>query len=334
MSASMAPLNLDDLGPKTEAVKDALAPGRISRSAVLTQLRNQKDHTMDGIIAAVPTPIDVDFSPIKAAFLEHCTWALSNGCDGLNILGTTGEANSFPSEARAQVMGWAATALPTDRLMVGTGTPSLEETIHLTSLADDLGYPVALVLPPYYYKPASDEGLLAWYRALHQALSDRAIRIFFYNFPQMTGFTIPVPVIAALARDLPERFAGIKDSSGDLDYCRAIRAAAPQMDVFPSSETTLDRVVQDGFAGCISATVNITAPICGEVWRHRDDPPADQLAELDRQRSAMAGPNLIASVKHMVGIRSEDANWGRVLPPLLPLSDAQARSLQSALSGG
>ena len=121
---------------------------------------------MQGVIAAVPTPVDTAFHPQKALFLEHCQWALANGCDGLNILGSTGEANSLSIQARRDVMGWAAAALPKTRLMVGTGTPALAETIALTEHADDLGYSVALVLPPYYYTPASDAGLIAWYMML------------------------------------------------------------------------------------------------------------------------------------------------------------------------
>src|SRR5690606_29383054 len=132
------------------------------------------------------------------------------------------------------IMGWTAGAFDRDRLMVGTGTPALAETISLTVHADDLGYPVALVLPPYYYTPPSDSGLIAWYLSLHEALGDRPIKVWFYNFPQMTGFVIPEQVIAELHRKAPARFDGIKDSSGDLDYCRRLVDAMPALRVFPS----------------------------------------------------------------------------------------------------
>lgn len=286
---------------------------------------------MDGIIAAVPTPVDRTGVPMRDLFVEQCQWALTHGCDGLNVLGSTGEANSFDTETRRVVMGWAAEACPKGRLMVGTGTPSLAETIALTTAADDLGYGVALVLPPYYYKPASDAGLIAWYLALHQALGDRAIQIYFYNFPQMTGLTIPVAVIAELARLHPARFTGIKDSSGDLDYARALVAANGALRVFPSSETVLGHARVDGFAGCISATVNVTAPLCAEVWA--SEAAADgAMEEIARQRGALAGPNLIPSVKHMVGVRSDDPTWRNVLPPFLPLKDEDAATLEATLA--
>ena len=194
---------------------------------------------MQGIVAAVPTPFDADNRARKAAFLEHCGHMLANGCDGLNILGSTGEANSISNAARMEIMAWAAEDLDKFRLMVGTGTPSLDDTISLTVHADQLGYSVALVLPPYYYKPASSSGLLAWYRALDSALTGRGIQIYFYNFPQMTGINVPVDVISTLHSGNPRRFTGIKDSSGDLGYCREIVAACPDMAVFPSSETSL-----------------------------------------------------------------------------------------------
>lgn len=288
---------------------------------------------MDGIIAAVPTPVDGAGTPLRALFVEHCRWALANGCDGLNILGSTGEANLFDAGTRREVMGWASAECPIERLMVGTGTPSLSETIALTETADDLGYGVALVLPPYYYKPASEAGLIEWYLALHRALGMRTIKIYFYNFPQMTGLGIPVTVIAELARQAPERFTGIKDSSGDLDYARAVVSANSALRVFPSSETALPQARSDGFAGCISATVNVTAPLCAQVWTAKGALQAGLVEEIALQRGTMAGPDLIPNIKHMVGRRTGDARWRNTVPPFLPLSDPAAHNLELALAG-
>lgn len=288
---------------------------------------------MEGVIAAVPTPIDKSCSPIREPFIEHGDWALSNGCNGLNILGSTGEANSFDNASRRQVMTWAAEAFPKNSLMVGTGTPSLLETVALTSHADDLGYPIALVLPPYYYKPASPEGLKAWFLALHDALGSRGIQIYFYNFPQMTGISIQVEVIADLVSLAPERFTGIKDSSGNLDYCRSIVAATPSLKVFPSSETALQIAAVDGFAGCISASVNVTAPLAAEAWVRRHAPPGSVCDEIERQRDLIAGPTLIPGIKYLVGHRTGNTDWHQVLPPFTALSDAKGRELRKSLDG-
>ena len=287
---------------------------------------------MQGIIAAVPTPFDGTGAPLEELFLEHCRWALANGCDGLNILGSTGEANSIANAGRMEIMKWAADNLDTSRLMVGTGTPSLEETIALTLHAADLGYQVALILPPYYYKPASDDGLIAWYRAVDRSLQNRDIEIYFYNFPQMTGINIPVDVISPLAETNPKRFTGIKDSSGDLEYCRAIRTACPQLSVFPSSETTISEAQQAGFAGCISATVNITAPLCAKIWQDRHNGVDEELMEeIGRQRSTIAAAGLIPTIKYLVSRRTGEEIWQNVLPPFQPIDGEASKKLDISI---
>lgn len=282
---------------------------------------------MKGIIAAVPTPVDEEGAPLRDPFLAHCQWLLDNGCDGLNILGSTGEANCFDTDARKKIMTWAAKGLDTSKLMVGTGTPSLAETIKLTRHADQAGYGTALVLPPYYYKPASIEGLHRWYAALHHALGAARIGIYFYNFPQMTGLNLPIPVIEQLQRDFPDRFTGIKDSSGDLTYCRDLAARLPEFRVFPSSETSLSEAAASGFAGCISATANQTAPLCAQLWQGRSTPDSGLLDRVEKLRAAISRQPLVPSVKYLVGRRTGDNRWANVLPPFVPLTDHQAAAL-------
>lgn len=284
---------------------------------------------MHGVIAAVPTPIYVNGAPHLGMFIDHCAWALENGCDGLNILGSTGEANSFGLETRKEIMARAAHDLDLSRLMVGTGTPSLSDTIELTIHADDLGYNVALVLPPYYYKPVSNDGLFAWYESVHDALEGRNIAIYFYNFPQMTGLTIPVSVIDRLHKLAPSRFAGIKDSSGDLDYCREIAASLPDVAVFPSSEASLAEAEKSQFAGCISATTNQTGALCAKLWAGRENPDADLVSQINSIRTAIAGQDLIPSIKFLVGQRTGNTEWEALLPPFSSLTDARKTELKN-----
>ncbi|MFW8636005.1 dihydrodipicolinate synthase family protein [Cribrihabitans pelagius] len=284
---------------------------------------------MEGVIAAAPTPVDGAGRPQRTSFLEHCAWALANGCHGLNILGSTGEASSFDTAARMEVMTWAAEALDTRRLMAGTGTPALAETIALTAHADDLGYEVALVLPPYYYTPPSPEGLILWYGALHGALGARRIKVYFYNYPQMTGFALPAQVVETLHRAHPERFCGIKDSSGDLGYCRGLAAAMPDLRVFPSSETSLGETAASGFAGCISATANVSAPLCRQLWDSRRTLEPALAEAVGAIRQAVAAQPLIPAVKYLTGRRCGDGQWNNVLPPFLPLPADARRALDS-----
>ncbi|WP_419911638.1 dihydrodipicolinate synthase family protein [Hoeflea sp.] len=286
---------------------------------------------MQGVIAAVPTPITPDGNPIRDLFTAHGRWALENGCDGLNVLGSTGEANSFAGGARKAVMAWAAEDLDRSRLMVGTGTPSLAETVDLTQAADDLGFKVALVLPPYYYKPASEDGLFDWYARLHEALGARPIAIYFYNFPQMTGLAIPVSLIERLHGMWPQRFAGIKDSSGDLAYCRELTSRLPDLKVFPSSEVALGEAAQSGFAGCISATVNEAPQLSARLWSNRADPDPELVSHITDYRSTISAQPLIPSVKFLVSRRTGDPAWRHVLPPFRELDDTQHTVLSQAI---
>ena len=286
---------------------------------------------MQGVIAAVPTPINTEGEILTDMFVSHCQWALDNGCDGLNILGSTGEANSFNSATRIQVMQSAASALDISRLMVGTGTPSLAETITLTRAADDMGFGVALVLPPYYYKPLTDDELFGWYEQLHIALGARNIAIYFYNFPQMTGLEIPVSVIKRLHDAWPDRFKGIKDSSGHLPYCRELAKSLPDLAVFPSSEVALAEAHQSGFAGCISATTNQTGALSASLWVNRRDPDLELVEQISALRTAIAGQSLIPSIKYLVACRTGHVEWEHLLPPFQSLPEFRKTELKTII---
>jgi 4-hydroxy-tetrahydrodipicolinate synthase len=287
---------------------------------------------MQGVIAAVPTPVNAQGKFLEDLFVSHCQWALDNGCDGLNILGSTGEANSFDSATRTQVMQTAADSLDISRLMVGTGTPSLSETIALTTRADDMGYRVALVLPPYYYKPLADDDLFGWYERLHIALGNREIAIYFYNFPQMTGMEIPIAVIKRLHENWPDRFKGIKDSSGQLSYCRELAKTLPDLAVFPSSEVALAEAYQSGFAGCISATTNQTCTLSAELWAGRANPDPKLVLQIEALRTAIASQSLIPSIKYLVARRTGAAEWENLLPPFTAVSSARKVELENLIS--
>jgi len=280
------------------------------------------ENQLRGVIAAVPTPFDDSDAPDAGLFVEHARWALDNGCDGLNVLGTTGEANSLSAEQRKTVMRAAAAALPSDRLMVGTGTPDLATTVDLTRFAFDAGFAAALVLPPYYYKPVSDGGLFAWFEALIRQTADAPVPLYLYNFPQLTGITFSADLAARLGHAFPDRVHGMKDSSGNLAYA-AQMATIDRFAVFPSSETALARAQTDGFAGCISATVNINAPRAAALWSDPDNSAA--LDAVSASRAHIASFPLVPAVKELIARRLSRPGFATVLPPLLAL-DAEQRA--------
>tara|TARA_B100000902_G_scaffold380357_1_gene415658 strand:- start:247 stop:1125 length:879 start_codon:yes stop_codon:yes gene_type:complete len=283
---------------------------------------------MLGVIAAVPTPIDHKGNPVIETFLSYCSWVLQNGCDGINILGSTGEANSFSSDQRKLIMKSAAKNLDKQKLMVGTGNPSLAETINLTEFANDLGYKVALVLPPFYYKPLTNEGLFIWYQTLHEKLGSRKIKIFFYNFPQMTGLTIPIEVIEELHKRWPDRFSGIKDSSGDLNYCR-ILSKNKNFNVFPSSEVSILEAHKSKFAGCISATANQTLFLSSKAWANKSKNIENIILQIKGFREGISKESLIPSIKYLVSKQTKSKTWQNLLPPLSALSKDRRIELTS-----
>lgn len=287
------------------------------------------NNSVGGVFAAVPTPFDDSYAPIMPLFMEHCEWVIDQGCDGLNVLGSTGEANSQTGKARAAIMrAVAASSLDRAALMVGTGTPSLGDTIELTQLAAELKFDAALVLPPYYYAPVSDEGLFDFFAAVVKSVENSDIGIYLYNFPQMTGLTFSPDFIARLIAAYPRQVRGMKDSSGDMQYTNQIATTfAGQFDVFPGTEAALQDTIEFAYAGCISASVNATAKQAAKIWRERNSVAADDASELRKLRAAIQSVPIVAAAKIITAIRSGRKEWRRMLPPLTTLNAEQEKTM-------
>jgi 4-hydroxy-tetrahydrodipicolinate synthase len=285
-----------------------------------------------GVVAATATPVDAEFRPDLERLVRHCRALLDGGCDAINLLGTTGEATAFGVEQRIAVMrAIAESGLPLDRFMVGTGIPALDETVRLTRVACDLGFAGALVLPPFYYPDVSDDGLVAYIDALVAHVGRPRLAVYLYHIPQNTKVPWPLEVVARLRERHGATLAGLKDSAGDLAYSRSIVAALPGFDVFPSSEATLGNATADGFAGCISATVNVTAGESQAAWSGQGSASgaaaAKKAAEL---RAIVARHPLVAAVKSLLAARYRDDAWRRLALPLVALDSDRAAALHEA----
>jgi 4-hydroxy-tetrahydrodipicolinate synthase len=272
------------------------------------------------VIAAVATPIEESGAPDLKRAVKLARSLLDNGCDGLNVLGTTGEATSFSREERMAVMNaYKAQAMPLDRLMVGTGAAALSDAVALTRHAAELGFAGALVLPPFYYKGVPDDGLAAYIGALVQATTDMPIPIYLYHFPAMSGLPWHVMLIKRLLELFPTRIVGLKDSSGDMAYARAAAAISPDFAVFPSTEAALLEARGGAFAGCISATANCNADLCARAWAEGDQAALDAAVTI---RKLFDGKPLVSGVKALLAHIHGDPALSRVKPPLAPLSAA------------
>ena len=276
--------------------------------------------TLSGVIAAIATPVAEDGAPDLKRAVKLARYLLDNGCDGLNVLGTTGEATSFSLNERKSVMdAYKANGLPLDRLMVGTGAAAVSDAVALTRHAAELGFAGALVLPPFYYKGVPDDGLVAYIDTLVQATAQTPIPIYLYHFPAMSGLPWHVTLIKRLLELFPTRIVGLKISSGDMAYARSVAAISKDFAVFPSTEAALIEAKQGAFAGCISATANLNADLCARAWR-QGDPAALEAAVAIRK--LFDGKPLVSGVKALLGHIHGDPALARVKPPLAAFSAA------------
>ena len=284
--------------------------------------------SLSGVIAAVATAVDQQGAPDTERSTALARYLLDNGCDGLNVLGTTGEATSFSVAERQQVMNaYRAAGLPLDRLMVGTGAAAVADAIALTRLAAALGFGGALILPPFYYKGVPDDGLFGYMQAIVTATADKPIPIYLYHYPAQSGLPWHTKLIARLLDAFGDRIVGLKDSSGDMQYAREAAAVRPNFKVFPSTEAALLEARSGAFAGCISATANLNADLCARAWRNADEGALTQAVAI---RKLFDGKALVPGVKALLAHIHADAGWTRMKPPL---AECPAADLAAVIAG-
>jgi 4-hydroxy-tetrahydrodipicolinate synthase len=285
---------------------------------------DMKESKLGGVIAAVATACDGAGEPDCARSIVLARFLLDHGCDGLNVLGTTGEATSYALAQRQAVMNaYRAAGLPLERMMVGTGAAALADAIALTRHAAELGFAGALVLPPFYYKGVADDGLLAVIDAILAATAAEPIAVYLYHFPAQSGLPWHIALIRRLLQNFGERIEGLKDSSGDMAYAREAATILPRFKVFPSTEAALPEARSGPFAGCISATANLNADLCARAYRSGD---AAALGEAVAIRKLFDGKPLVPGIKALLAHIHGDPQWVRVDPPLseFPAADQAA----------
>jgi 4-hydroxy-tetrahydrodipicolinate synthase len=282
------------------------------------------DTKLRGVIAAVATAVNEDGSPDTTRATKLARFLLDNGCDGLNVLGTTGEATSFSLEERKRVMdAYRDAGLPLDRMMVGTGAAATADAVALTRHAADLGFAGALVLPPFYYKGVPDDGLVAYIETVVKATTAKPVPLYLYHYPQQSGLHWHVDLVKRLLDSFGSRIVGLKDSSGDMAYARAAAAISKSFDVFPSTEAVLIEARDGAFAGCISATANLNPDLCQQAWSRGDKAALEAAVTI---RKLFDGKALVSGVKTLLSHIHNDPALARVKPPLalFPAADRAA----------
>jgi 4-hydroxy-tetrahydrodipicolinate synthase len=283
------------------------------------------NRTLRGVIAAVATIIEKNGAIDHTRSLKLARFLLDNDCDGLNVLGTTGEATSFSRDERMGLMSaYRDNGLPMQRLMVGTGAAAVSDAIALTRHAAGLGFAGALVLPPFYYKGVPDDGLVAYIDAIVAATADNPIPLYLYHFPAQSGLPWHVALIRRLLDAHRGRIVGLKDSSGDMAYAREAAKVEPGFDVFPSTEAALLEARSGVFAGCISATANCNADLCQRAWASGDPAAFDQAVTI---RNLFNGKPLVSGIKALLAHVHGDPALAAVKPPLAEPSAADRAAI-------
>ena len=271
----------------------------------------------NGVYVAALTPLQHDLAPDVKMLAQHCRHLLEQGAQGLALMGTTGEANSFNVEERINLIeGLLSHGIDARQIMLGTGCCSYVDTVKLTRHAVAQGIKSILLLPPFYYKQIDDEGLLNYFFRVVEEVSEPGLEIYLYHFPKMTGLSLSHALLEKLLLRYPRNFVGMKDSGGDFNHMKSIAENFSGFKVFAGTEKYLLDVLRLGGAGCISATANVTIAKCMEVFNHWQDPLADTLqAELTDERNIFEGLPFIGILKQYMAHQSANPQWLHVRPP-------------------
>jgi 4-hydroxy-tetrahydrodipicolinate synthase len=287
----------------------------------------------DGVLTAVLTPLKKDLTADHGLLAAHCRWILANGGDGIVVLGTTGEANSFTVEERIEIVGKIVeSGLPAGRLMVGTGCCAVPDTVRLTKFAVECGIGGILMLPPFYYKQVNDDGLFAYFDLVIRSVNDKRLKLYLYDFPQMSGIRFSTSLVRRLVGEYPGTVVGMKDSSGDWEHMASIIREIPGFRVYAGTERYLLRVLREGGAGCISATTNATVAMAAKVFANWKNDGADELQErLTEVRSAFDGLPFTAALKQMFFEWTGNPDWLNIRPPNSPVGTEEMKALSDRL---
>ena len=298
-----------------------------------------------GVLAPVVTPFKADLSPDRERFIRHCQWLLSQNC-GLAPLGTTSEANSMSADERISLLdALVAAGIDPSRMMPGTGCCSITETVELTAHAVKHGCAGVLMLPPFYYKNVSEEGLYRYFSEVVQRVDDARLRIYLYHIPSVAIVGITPKLVERLLKAYPNAITGMKDSSGDWNNTKTFLDTFSRdgFDVFVGSESFLLTNMRNGGAGTISATANVNPAAIHELYaacvgqskfENRESKLEQQQERLNVVREVFSSgnfPSMIAVLKQAIAIYANDPEWVRVRPPLVELTSQEATLLAERL---
>jgi 4-hydroxy-tetrahydrodipicolinate synthase len=290
---------------------------------------------IEGVLAPVITPFRRDLAPDPDRFVKHCKWLLKSGCAGLAVFGTNSEANSMSVEEKLELLeALVKGGVPAASLMPGTGHCALTDSVKMTREAVRMGCGGVLMLPPFYYKGVSDEGLFRNFSEVIERVGDERLRLYLYHIPPVSSVGISLELIEKLLARYPGIVAGAKDSSGDWSNTKAMldRFKDRGFDVFPGSEVFLLDGLRAGGKGCITATGNVNPGPISEVYKNWNTGKADALqAGITATRKIMQKVPMIPALKAVTAHFANDPGWKTVRPPLTELNPEQEKQVITEL---
>ncbi len=289
-----------------------------------------------GIYAAVVTPVEPSGGISVERYCRHARWLLRQGCTGLGVFGTTSETQAFSvAERQAGLEAYIAAGLPAERMILGIGCCARSDTLALARHALEHGVTNLLMLPPFFYKNNSDEGLYRAFAEVIDGLAEPRLALLLYHFPQMSGVPVTHPVIERLLKDYPDTLEGIKDSSGDWEHTAGLIAAFPELNIYSGADGHLVRNLEAGGAGTFSAAANLAAEHSSTVFKafERGDAAAAEagMKLVGDVRTILTSFPLVPAIKHVIAHGQRDEIWRTVRPPMVELDPAKGEALIKAL---
>ena len=278
-----------------------------------------------GIWPAMLTPLDEALNIDHAKLVAHAQSLLKAGCGGVTIFGTTGEGPSFSlSERKEALEQLIARGFPADRIMVSTSCAALIETTELTQHAVDLGVHGCLVLPPFFFKGVSDEGIVNGYAQVIDSVNRNNWRLYLYHIPQVIGVSLTHEVIRQLVSRYPKIIVGIKDSACDRAHSEGLaKAFMPPLTVYVGYEPDLTIMGPLGSSGAISGLANFMPRVVHRMVLSSTAPQTAQDAKrIDGMLQLLKPHSLMPALKGVMAALNHDASWLRVRPPLVAMSSA------------
>ena len=291
------------------------------------------DDRLSGVLSPVVTPFKSDLSPDADLLIKQCQWLLSQNV-GLAVFGTNSEANSLSVDEKIVLLDRLVEAgVDTKRMMPGTGCCALTDTVKLTAHAAKLGCAGTLMLPPFYYKGVSDDGIFANFAEVIERVGNESLRIYLYHIPPIAQVGFSVDLIDRLVSRYPKTVVGIKDSSGDWHNTYAmLERKWDDFRIFVGSESFLLANMRNGGAGCISATANVNPAAIDHLYQTWEDDGAEaQQQALDDIRDTVMAYPMIPALKATVAEFSGEEQWRAVRPPLVNLGADQSIALAATL---